>query len=539
MRDRVNRKTVLSVFRVQAKALNFVEIVELLLRMDHITADEIKNFLWSEGDLSYKLDPLQISISNQVRSNWDSYKKIGVLSSRQLGKSFWAVTFALEFLIRNPNSIARVIAPTKEKSEEIVEDNLNVVLADAPRGLINRYSSKNRWNLSNGSSLRLGALERQYVDKNRGGNAKLIIYEECGFVCGDDFIYGVNSVIGPQLIRSKGHEIFVSSPAEQPDHPLHTIVQPACAAHNTLFNYMVFESPSISDQALIEAAGRTGTILPIDFVQDVRKKVSKKQFNADDVLQLANERNIFLTDGFRREFMAMIIRPTTLMVIPIFSEKDIVIDFDVPSVCTWQVVVDWGGVRDKTVAFLMSYDFNSDTDLIVDELVFDANTSTDVIVRTLKTWDDVANSAVKVPVWADVPGQLQVDLLNLFDYQVQIPQKTNWLGAVNTMASRFATKNIRIKPKCKFLIDSVRSGMFNKNKTDFARTSELGHMDALAALMYGIRSLNRENPYAAHYDQDPFNQPVHSQNMFIPSQAHEENNVKIFGEGPKKFGSFK
>ena len=507
---------------------------------DIITAEQVRQFLWNEGDLSYKLDPLQISISNQVRRNWDFYKKVAVLSSRQLGKSFWAVTFALEFLIRNPNSIARVIAPTKDKSEEIVEDNLNVVIKDAPPGMISRYSTKNRWNLFNGSSLRLGALERQYVDKNRGGNAKLIIYEECGFVSGDDFTYGVNSVIGPQLIRSKGHEIFVSSPSEQPDHPLHTIIQPACDAHDTLFNYMVFQSPSISNQALIEAAGRTGTVLSNNFVTEIRERVTgDDKLTAREVCLVAESQGINITDGFMREFMAMVIRPTNLMVIPIFYENECVFDFDFPSVCQWQVVVDWGGVRDKTVAFLMSYDFNSDTDLIVDELVFDANTSTDVIVRTLKTWDDVANSAVKVPVWADVPGQLQVDLLNLFDYQVQIPQKTNWLGAVNTMASRFATKNIRIKPKCKFLIDSVRSGMFNKNKTDFARTSELGHMDALAALMYGIRSLNRENPYAAHYDQDPFNQPVHSQNMFIPSQSHEENNVKIFGEGPKKFGSFK
>ena len=510
---------------------------------DIITAEQVRQFLWNEGDLSYKLDPLQISISNQVRRNWDFYKKVAVLSSRQLGKSFWAVTFALEFLIRNPNSIARVIAPTKDKSEEIVEDNLNVVIKDAPPGMISRYSTKNRWNLFNGSSLRLGALERQYVDKNRGGNAKLIIYEECGFVSGDDFTYGVNSVIGPQLIRSKGHEIFVSSPSEQPDHPLHTVIQPACDAHDTLFNYMVFQSPSISNQALIEAAGRTGTVLSNNFVTEIRERVTgDDKLTAREVCLVAESQGINITDGFMREFMAMVIRPTNLMVIPIFYENECVFDFDFPSVCQWQVVVDWGGVRDKTVALLMTYEFNTDTDIVWAEKVFSENTSTNEIVSGLKEWDNFLidkNRGNRPPRWADVPGQLQVDLLNMFDYQVQLPPKTDWLGAVNTMAARFATKKVKIKPSCKFLLATIKAGLFNKNKTDFARSGELGHMDALAALMYGIRVLNRENPYQDH-------NVTHSNTMFINPEAFKDQNqnqdsfgVKVFGGGPKKFGSYK
>ena len=512
--------------------------------VDEISAKEIREFLWSEGDLSYKLDPLQISISEQVRKNWNSYKKIGVLSARQLGKSFWAVTFALEYLIRNPNSIARVIAPTKDKSEEIVEDNLNVVIRDAPKGFITRYSAKNRWHLFNGSSLRLGALERQYVDKNRGGNAKLIIYEECGFVTGDEFTYGVNSVIGPQLIRSKGHEIFVSSPSEQPDHPLHTSIAPSCEAHDTLFNFMVFQSPSISDSALIEAAGRTGTILDVHFVKEIRRRVTgPEKMVAAEVVQLANERGIILTDGFMREFMAMVIRPTTLMVIPVFYEQETIIDFDVPKICNWQVVVDWGGVRDKTVAFLMTYEFNSDTDMIWEEKVWDENTGTDVIVNGLKQWDEFLGDRVRdnsPPRWADVPGQLQVDLVNMFDYQVQLPPKQDWLGAVNTMAARFATKKVKIRKRCKFLTATIKAGMFNKTKTDFARSEELGHMDALAALMYGIRCLDRTSPYESHAT-------VHSNSMFVNPEIfrEQEKNAneyggKVYGNsGPKKYGSYK
>lgn len=497
----------------------------------------LRQFLWMEGDLEYKLDPLQTLISDTVRANFHNSKKICVLSSRQIGKSFWVMCFALEYLIRNPKTICRVIAPTKDKCEEIVEDNLNVILGDVPGGLIARSTTKNRWNLFNRSSLRIGALERQFVDKNRGGNASLIIYEECGFVSGDDFLYGVNSVIGPQLLRSKGHEIFVTSPSEQPDHPIHTDIAPACETLGTLFQYMVFESPTITDSAIVEAAGRAGTIIDLDFVAKIRNEIKNKdKVFAVDVGEIAKQENVILSDGFRREFLAEVIRPTSLMVIPTFHERETVYDFKIPMVAKWQVVIDWGGVRDKTVAFLMSYEFHKDQDLFVEEKVWDANTSTDIIVAGLKEWDEKLQEG---PRWADVPGQLQIDLQETYDYTVHLPQKTNWLASVNSMAARFATKNVLIKPQCKFLIASVRAGMFNKTRTDFERTEALGHMDALAAAMYGIRCQNRESPYTAGVHSPTINQFVSPDVVKDLGKTElDKLSGKTFGAGPKRFGSF-
>ncbi len=502
--------------------------------LDQLDEKKLRQFFWTEGDLEYKLDPLQIVISDTVRGNFDNTKKICILSSRQIGKSFWVMVFALEFLIRNPRTIVRVIAPTKDKCEEIVEDNLNVIIADVPSNIIARSPTKNRWNLFNGSSLRLGALERQYVDKNRGGNASLIIYEECGFVSGDDFNYGVNSVIGPQLLRSKGHEIFVSSPSEQPDHPLHTDIAPRCDAMGTLFQYMVFESPTISDSAIVEAAERSGTELDVKFVHRVRKAVeSQDKVTAIDVARMAGQDGVSLSDGFRREFLAEVIRPTSLMVIPTFHERETILNFTIPHVCKWMVAIDWGGVRDKTVALLMTYEFNADRDMFWDEKVFEANTPTDTIVRSLREWDDTIGDG---PKWADVPGQLQIDLEEKWNYTVHLPQKTNWMASVNTMASRFATKNVLIHPRCKFLIASVRAGMFNKTRTDFERTEALGHMDALAAAMYGIRSQNRESPYAAYQHAPTLNTFVNPD--VVKEMEGDSMEVKVFGDGPKKFGSF-
>ena len=171
------------------------------MSIDQLTIQDIKRSLWLRGELSYKLDGLQQRITNTLTTN-AAARKICILSSRQIGKTYWACVYALMFLLRHPRKIARVIAPTYTQCQDLVNDNLQAIIADAPKDLIWPVKSEYRYNLFNGSSLRLGALERAFVDGNRGGNASLIIYEECGFVKTEDFNYGVDSVMGPQLLTN-------------------------------------------------------------------------------------------------------------------------------------------------------------------------------------------------------------------------------------------------------------------------------------------------------------------------------------------------
>lgn len=445
---------------------------------------------WRRGLLEYKLDSLQNRILSDVSNN--PTNKVLILSSRQIGKSFWSCCYALKFLISNPGSIARIVAPTLEQAFDIVEDNLAKILDDAPPGLINRKKSSLRWDLSNGSSLRLGGLKRANVDGNRGGNASLVIYEECGFVDGKDFTYGVNSVLGPQLLRSAGREIYVSTPSDDPDHPLHNHVLPECEANGSLFRYTVFDSPSISQHMVDEAIRRSG---------------------GED------------SDAFKREYLAQIIRSDSLMVVP-FDNSRHVRDFDIPDDCIWSVTVDWGGVRDKTVALYHTYDFQNNTHLIWDEQVWDCNTPTDDIVKSLK--DKIKSHRLNVPVvYADVPGQIAIDLNNNHNFPITAPYKNNWLAGVNNMAATFNTDSILINPRCSLLIRTCFAGMFNKNRTDFLRTLDLGHCDALAALMYAIRSQDRSLPV----DASP--KPFMTENTVDPSvfDNSDENTIISFKSG--------
>lgn len=455
---------------------------------------EIKRAYWELGDLRYKLDPLQRKIRATV-SQTDS-KKILILSSRQIGKTFFSVVYALEFLIKNPGKIVRVVAPTLKQCNDIVQDNLIPICRDAPPNLIIPKKSAYRWDLSNGSSLRLGALERAHVDGNRGGNASLVIYEEAGFVSGDDFIYGVNSVLGPQLLRSNGKEIFVTSPSEEPDHPIHTQILPECKGLGTAFRFTVYDSPSISSAQIEEAARRCGGTN---------------------------------TEAFKREYLAEIIRPNSLMVVPDFNELKHVIDTPLPVRSKWTVTTDWGGVRDLTVSLLHTYDYLSDIHYIWREKHWPANTPTNIIIRDLKEWEAEYDISAR---WADVPGQTQVDILNVHDYQIMLPPKSDWTASVNQMAVMFTTDKVVINPACKFLIESLGAGMFNKTRTDFERTQRLGHMDALACLMYAFRTQDKENPFAVD--------GAHYHNVFIPEVKNEtEFDDLSKAVNPRTFGKFR
>lgn len=473
-----------------------------------LTWTDLKHRMWRQGNLQWKLDPLQVSISKAVYAT--NARKVCILSSRQIGKSYWAVVFALEFLIKNPGKIVRIIAPTLTACNDIVNDNLNAILEDCPPDFIVRRKSEMRWSINpeagkrKQSTLRLGALEREYVDKNRGGNASIIIYEECGFVRGDDFNYGVNSVLGPQLLRSAGREIFVSTPSEDPEHPLHTRIKPEAEALGTFFSYTLYDSPSITQEMVDAAITRCG--------------------GTD-------------TDDFQREYLARIIRPSSFMVVPPYDEVRHVAPFDPPLEAHWTVTIDWGGVRDLTVALFHTWDFASARHLIWDEQVFAPNTSTDHIVDRLKEWERKWHNFRVQARYADVFSQTSIDMYNM-QYPTMVPPKGQWLAMVNGMVVHFSTDTILIHPRCNFLRRSLRSGLFNKRRDDFDRSPELGHMDALAALMYAVRGQSRVNPYTGR-EALPANIVVPYQHKTEQDKLAESLNPGGNWDMPRTFGAFR
>jgi hypothetical protein len=464
-----------------------------------------RRFLWESGKLIWKLHSTQRIIHDTIKSS--TADEILILSCRQLGKSYWAVCYAIEYCLQNPNSIVRFVAPTLKQVQDIVSDNLAIIIRDAPEGLIVRQKSDYRYQIGT-SSLRMGSLERAHVDGNRGTRADLVILEEGGFTSSADYEYAIKSVLGPQVLRAKGRLIHVTTPSEELEHILHTEIKAKTELNGAFFSYTIYDNPQLTQEHI------------------------------DKAIALCGGEN---TTAWKREYLAQIIRNEETVVIPPFTRAAHVKPITLPEHCYLQVAIDWGGVRDKTVALLHTYDFKRNKKLWLAERVFDPNTATDVIVKSLREMEGEA----EVIRYADVPGQLQVDLSHTHKYDIQLPVKDDWRAGVNSLQVSFAQNQHEIDPGCKFLIQSLETGRFNKNRTDFDRSPVLGHCDAIAAMMYGNRMMSESNPY-------PYIQPSLENHLVIRKPKPEMQELaeaiqpKSFANDfdssyftQKKFGTFK
>jgi hypothetical protein len=78
-----------------------------------------------------------------------------------------------------------------------------------------------------------------------------------------------------------------------------------------------------------------------------------------------------------------------------------------------------------------------------------------------------------------------VDLRYKHQFECLLPHKDDFEAGINVVRLAFNQGKIIVHERCKFMIQTLRGATFNKQRTDFARSVALGHMDALAAL--GLR----------------------------------------------------
>ncbi len=172
--------------------------------------------------------------------------------------------------------------------------------------------------------------------------------------------------------------------------------------------------------------------------------------------------------------------------------------------------VDSGSV-DKTVGLFGFYHFAEARLYIVDE-----------IVRNSRTWttDDLAqeSKAKELEHWGkdhkvylrvgDNDNQILIsDLTRLHNFAIRPTSKDSLQAMVNQARMFVKADRVRVHPRAKLLIETLKSGIWNKSKDEFARTAALGHMDALAALIYLIRNIDQtHNPVPLTHGFDPASQ---------------------------------
>lgn len=425
-------------------------------------ATQITHELFRRGELSFLLHSSQSDVYTSLRTLDPKARQPVVLIARRWGKSYLGAVMAIEDCLRKPGAQVFIAAPTIKQTNEIVVPLIQMIAMSAPEGLFAHAKSTLRWDFHNGSTLIIGGFDTA-TESFRGKFADAIYLEESGSAAPDSFDYTVQSVLLPTLMHSRGRIYHLTTPAVQIDHPLHTKTIPKADSRNAFFRKSIYDSPLMTAEMIAEEAEAQG---------------------GED------------SAAWKREYLCLIERDAATVAIPSFDKSLHVAPLDPPAHAKWMTAIDWGGVRDKTVALLCLYDYKAAKFCVMSEYQADANTETSAIVAGILEIEASFGLSPQNPPtrWADAHGQTQVDL-NAMQFPVRLPLKDDWASSIANLNLGFHQNQILISDKCKFLLLSIENGRFNKSRTDFDRSILLGHCDAIAALMYAFRMKDISNPY--------------------------------------------
>lgn len=435
--------------------------------------------LWRRGDLEFLLWEQQVMIWAAMNNMPPGVTEFVILCARQFGKSCVGVLRALSRALKFRDCCILIMGPDTKQTKDIVGPKMRFLTQTAPRGLIKQMKSENRYHVYhdlNPKSTDYTEIILSGMNENsssqRGKTVQDIFIEEIVDVPPDNYLESLRSDLGPALTHSKNGVIhFLTTLPKIPDHPFITETITKAEFNNAISIFTIHDNKALTPQQFADCVDRAGGI------------------NSND---------------FKREYLCEVVRDRNTVVLPDWEEVVNVGDVFLPDHLFMHTTIDWGGVRDKTCAILHFYDYLNDVDIFWDELVFEPNTPTFLIIEACKEMEanfirmKEGNSIFSR--FIDAPAQMvYIDLIQApYFYHASIPQKPSFKASVNTLNSRFKQRKGIINSRCKFLILSARSGQLSKNKEDFLRQESLGHCDGIAAMMYAVKMRNTSDPYPIH-----------------------------------------
>lgn len=417
--------------------------------------------LWERGILTWKLWPQQKPIYDTVRQLPRNVQTVVFLCARQFGKSVLVSILAIEDCLQNPDIIVLIIGPSIKQTRAIVRPRMKLITKDAPSGLIRHVKSEDTWYFSNGSELKLGGFETNSAAQ-RGKTIYKIYIEETGDSDGDDYIDFMRSDLAPALTHSAHAQIIHATTLPKiPDHPFVLETIPEAEMSGALFKFTIKDN----------------------------KKLSQDKY--DQCVKICGGEN---TTAFRREYLCEQVRDESMILAPEFEEGLHVKECIKPDYAFYWLSGDTGIIRDLNVFHLWCYDFKRAKKLVLDERWFKPDIGTGEMVARLLEMEGVHKPSRHI----DTDARLRLDLAGQHNYPSNLPRKDELEATVNQVRVELKTLSVEINPKCKLLITTLRSGTFNNTRTDLARTTTLGHMDAFMSFAYGLRHVNNANPYPAY-----------------------------------------
>lgn len=426
--------------------------------------------MWKRNELDWKLKPHQKRVYDLIKAKKDVPNNRFLLNaSRRWGKSYLLCVLAVEFALANPDSFIFFCASTQKQIKTAVNKAFEHILSDCPAEFRPKYNiNEGRYTFPNGSQLEFSGLDNGRIEKRRGATAHLIIIDEAGFA--DDLKNAIESVLFP-MTSTTGGQMLISSNA--PKTPGHDFVK-------------VF-----TRQAQADGNYCRQTIYDAGFSEEQIKTWAKQSGGIDSTT-------------FKREYLCEFTIDADSAVVPEFTayKSMVVCEKEKPPFFKAITTLDLGYV-DFSAALFGHYDFRNAKIVIEDELLFKKSNSTTIVNACLAK--ERAHFGEEIPTrFCD--GQLYTlnDLCTVHHYSVGAPTKVGVEAQINMIREDIQAGRLVIHPRCEKLIAQLEDAVWNSSRTKFARDSEDGHNDLIAALCYLVRHVDRStNPYPHNYGFNP------------------------------------
>ncbi len=447
---------------------------------------------------SFLLHATQLEFRRIVcRAAAESWKLITFRCSRRLGKTRYMIADAFENGVRKKPDRwwMKYAAPTSTDAHNIVEEHAVPLLDSMPKDLQPRWeASRGRFVFADGSVLDIvGCDDTRKANRLRGGTLHRGYIDEGGFIPNIEFL--IESVMMPMTLNVGGLILMASTPSETPAHESTRYFREA-EAEGRGFHRTIYDAPHLSEGIIASEMKRK---CPYLTKQQVYEYVRAKS-GPDDTAWL-------------REYMAIPIVDASRAICSEFrTAKDIVKDSPTPD-CFHSFVIGDVGFVDLTVMLFAYFDFERYKLVVQDEVVLQAATAGEIdekcLLKEQALWKEraVMPERHRGATWEPLKRLADADPLILAELTKANsrgwgPCRNDELHAsVNAM--RMAVKDgfIEINPRCRTLIAHLESGIWNNNRTAFERVEGMGHFDAIAALVYLVRHVDRNvNPYPDGYE---------------------------------------
>ena len=441
----------------------------------------IKHSLWRRGDLTWKLRPHQTPIYDHIANGGSVPREKPAAKtlcniSRQTGKSFVAVVYAIEHCLKTKHAHVQFLASTGKQMRTILVPALKKIIDDCPEDIAPiATASDGSWTFpTTGAVLRFDGTDADQAENIRGRSSTLVIIDEAGFI--DDLEYLVKDIIQPQFIVTKGRLVLISTPPETPDHYFRTLCDNAKA-----------------DNAYLERdVYLNGFATPEDIVQWMKEAGGEK------------------SSTWRREYLCQFLVDEARQVCPEFTEERIArLVQDVPPAGENHKVVGMDvGFRDATGVLFGYYDFRGAKLVIEREmLIRGKDVRTDTLAKTIKFIEDAIWGHEPTFRVSDVDLILLNDLQSIHNLNFRPATKDNKDAMVNELRLWIQQDRIVIDKSCAKLVRQLQNAIWTRDRRQFERDPD-GHYDLVDALIYLVRTLPSVIPLNPHTKLDPTVQPA-------------------------------